>query len=147
MNIKEAQQAIQAAGQAAGFAVMAEYPVVFWDTYEHGRIDFAWFQPNSRTPAVVFEIEGSNVVTPSLRKDLRKFHWSGAPHKVVLLYTERHGVLLTPLEAVEKQINRRLDKIQSTQYPRERPRLVVGDRNSTERDLRDLAKTEWARDV
>lgn len=126
---------------------MSEYPVVFWDTYDHGRIDFAWFRPNSRTPSVVFEIEGSNVQIPSLRKDLRKFHWSGAPHKVVFLYPERRGELLAPLGAVLAGVERRLARIQETQYPLERPKLVLGDRLGSDRQLRELAQTEWADDL
>lgn len=147
MNIQEAKRAVQEAGQSSGFAVMAEYPVVFWDSYEHGRIDFAWFRPHSRTLSVVFEIEGSNVQIPSLLKDLRKFHWSGTPHKVVFLYTERCGKLLTPLEAAVAGIGRRLDQIQATEYTLEQPKIVLGDLLGSGNHLRDLAQTEWSGNV
>lgn len=84
------------AGRKLGLSAMAEYPVVDWDTFTHGRIDCAWFKKGERSPIAVFEVEGVNVYRArrSLEKDLWKFKWSDARHKVVLLYTHRDDTAL-----------------------------------------------------
>lgn len=148
MDIRDAEEVIVDAGARSGFTVMREYPVIFWDSHEHGRIDYAWFRPGRRTPSIVFEIEGANVQKPSLRNDLRKFHWSGARHKVVFLYSVRYGAPLpvgavTPIAAVQQRIL----AIQKQAYSDERLDILLLSARGARRKLIQIATTLWSDDV
>ncbi len=103
MLLKSVQGIIRRAAEDAGLYAMFEYPVVFWDTYDHGRIDVAWFRKNERTPIAVFEIEGINVQKKSLTQDMRKFMWANCENRYLVLYTTRHGAPLVKNNEKELQ--------------------------------------------
>jgi hypothetical protein len=103
MLLKSVQDIIKSAAEDSGLYVMFEYPVVFWDTYDHGRIDVAWFRENEQTPAAVFEIEGINVQKKSLTQDMRKFMWANCENRYLVLYTTRHGATLVKNNEKELQ--------------------------------------------
>ena len=91
MNLMDVQETVTRVGVDAGFRVMREFPIVYWDILKHGFADVAWFRGDSREPHVLFEIEGINVPMGSLEGDIRKFKWGEARHNVLVLYTHRDG--------------------------------------------------------
>ncbi|WP_139826433.1 hypothetical protein [Derxia lacustris] len=148
MNKAEMQELLRDEGAAAGLGVMGELPVIYWDNYCHGRIDFAWFIEGSRVPYAVFEIEGANVPSESLQGDLRKFYWvgdsSGASiKKYILLYSHRaeRTLVSTPQKAVAAvQSKLRIEIANNQQFANTTCEVLIDDSSFIEK-IRAIAKS------
>ncbi len=144
VEIKEAQEVLEAAGMFSGFEVMREFPVIFWDQLQHGRIDCAWFRPGKRVPHVVFEIEGIDVQKPSLKVDLRKFRWSRAKHRVIFLYSERRGAQLVDDNGDAKQkVEGRITEIQRDGGRQQQIEVISVDRDKAMAQLLQTSAVNW----